>query len=202
MKRFLDFSLSLIGLTLLLPALAWISVAIRITSGRPVFFSQARIGRHGQEFVLKKFRTMKVLPGTERGSFELGDRSRLTLIGRFLRAAKLDELPQLWNVLKGEMSLVGPRPEVRSWVSVHPDRWTTVLSVRPGITDPASLLFRNEEDVLARSSNPETTYRENILPRKLSIYETYVQTHTLGGDLRLILLTLWKVAGDILRRKG
>ena len=127
------------------------------------------------------------------GSFAVGDASRVTPIGQLLRKSKLDELPQLWNVLTGDMSLVGPRPEVRKWVDAYPERWSRVLTVRPGITDPASIVYRNEEELLARSPDPERTYREVILPHKLDLYEEYVRTQGFWRDIRVLLTTLWVV---------
>ncbi len=145
--------------------------------------------------MLFKFRTMTVRKGTEQGSFDAGSAARVTRVGAFLRKTKLDELPQLWNVLKGDMSLVGPRPEVRKWVEAYPERWARVLTVRPGITDPASIEFRNEEDILAASPDPERTYREVILPRKLDLYEEYVRTRSFWGDVGILLKTVWAVVG-------
>jgi len=129
----------------------------------------------------------------ESGEFDAGDTSRVTSVGRFLRKTKLDELPQLWNVLKGDMSLVGPRPEVRKWVEVYPERWARVLTVRPGITDPASIEFRHEEKLLATSQDPERTYRDEILPRKLALYEQYVATWSFWGDIAILIKTFWTV---------
>jgi len=123
------------------------------------------------------------------GSFEAGNASRVTRVGRFLRKTKLDELPQLWNVLKGDMALVGPRPEVRKWVEVYPERWAKVLTIRPGITDPASIEFRNEEEVLANATDPQDYYRSVILPRKLAMYEQYVATRSFWGDLGILVKT-------------
>ena len=137
---------------------------------------------------------MSVKRGTEDGSFDVGSTRRVTRFGRFLRKTKLDELPQLWNVLKGDMSLVGPRPEVRKWVQIYPERWKRVLKVKPGLTEPASIEFRNEEELLARSKNPEHTYRTVILPRKLDLYEEYVKTQSLFGDIRILFRTIWIVA--------
>jgi lipopolysaccharide/colanic/teichoic acid biosynthesis glycosyltransferase len=119
----------------------------------------------------------------------------VTRVGKLLRKTKLDEFPQLWNVLVGDMSLVGPRPEVRKWVEAYPDRWAKVLAVRPGITDPASIEFRNEEELLAAAPNPETYYRKVILPRKLDLYEEYVETRSFWGDVGILLKTVWAVAG-------
>ena len=123
----------------------------------------------------------------------MGNRRRVTGVGRLLRATKLDELPQLWNVLKGDMSLVGPRPEVRQWVAAYPERWARVLTVKPGITDPASIVYRDEESILARSPDPERTYREDILPHKLDLYEEYVRSRNFFGDIGIILKTLFAV---------
>jgi lipopolysaccharide/colanic/teichoic acid biosynthesis glycosyltransferase len=124
------------------------------------------------------------------GSFDAGNKSRITRIGFFLRKTKLDELPQLWNVLIGDMSIVGPRPEVRKWVEAYPERWAEVLRVKPGITDPASIYYRNEEELLAKTYEPEAYYRDHILPHKLDLYEEYVRTRSLLGDIYLILKTI------------
>ena len=126
-------------------------------------------------------------------SFDAGDSSRITGLGSFLRRTKLDELPQLWNVFKGDMSFVGPRPEVRKWVEVYPDRWAKVLTVKPGITDPASICYRNEEELLAQAEDPTAYYRDQVLPHKLDLYEEYVQTRTFWGDILLILKTISSV---------
>ena len=125
------------------------------------------------------------------GRFDPGDKSRVTRVGNYLRRKKLDELPQLYNVLVGDMSVVGPRPEIQKWVEVYPDRWEKVLSVRPGITDNASIVFRSEEDQLGSSENPIRTYREYILPEKLEYYEDYVENRTFLGDINLILRTIF-----------
>ena len=194
LKRGFDFLLAVIALLLFAPLLVVLAVAVRLTSAGPALFCQERIGRYGCVFVLFKFRTMQVRKGTEKGSFDAGNASRITSIGRFLRKTKLDEIPQLWNVLIGDMALVGPRPEVRKWVEVYPDRWAKVLTVRPGITDPASIVYRNEEEILAGSTDPERTYREEILPHKLSLYEEYVHTRSFGGDIGIIFKTLKTVA--------
>lgn len=193
MKRALDILLSVTGLALGWPFLATIGLAVWLTSGSPVLFSQERVGRYGRPFMLKKFRTMRIRQGAEGGLFEPGNRARVTAVGRILRAHKLDEFPQLWNVLKGEMSMVGPRPEIRKWVDAYPEQWRKVLSVKPGITDPASLLYRDEEAILAASPHPEKAYREVILPHKLDIYEKYVDNRTLLGDFGAIVETLGKI---------
>jgi lipopolysaccharide/colanic/teichoic acid biosynthesis glycosyltransferase len=192
-KRLLDIAGSAAGLLLLSPLLLAAWLAVVLGSGRPGFFRQSRVGRLGRDFTLWKFRTMTVRRGAENGSFDAGSVARVTPVGRFLRRWKLDELPQLWNVLRGEMSLVGPRPEVRKWVEAYPDLWAEVLVVRPGITDPASIEFRNEEEILSRSPDPEQTYRERILPRKLELYRGYVRSQSLRGDAAVLLRTVWAV---------
>ena len=139
----------------------------------------------------REFRAREVLTrGTSPRSFDVGDASRVTAFGTFLRNTKMDELPQLWNVLKGDMSIVGPRPEVRKWVDAYPERWTFVHSILPGITDPASIVYRHEEEILATSADPERTYREEVLPHKLSLYEEHVRTHSFWGDIRILGQTL------------
>ena len=195
MKRAFDVTVSLAGLGLLWPLFSVIALALWLTSGGPVLFVQERAGRRGRPFRLLKFRTMAVLQGAENGLFEPGSRARVTPFGRILRAYKIDELPQLWNVLRGEMSLVGPRPEIRKWVEAFPDRWSRILSVKPGITDPASVVYRHEEEILAGSSDPDETYRSEVLPHKLTLYEDYVQNRTFWGDIRIVLLTIAKIAG-------
>ena len=133
---------------------------------------------------------MRVLQRAEAGQFDAGNCNRVTPVGKLIRKGKLDELPQLWNVLKGEMSIVGPRPEIRKWVEAYPKRWQEVLTVRPGITDPASIRFRNEEALLAEASDPEAEYREVILPQKLALYEEYVANASFFGDIALIFKTI------------
>ena len=157
--------------------------------GPPIFFRQYRVGRFGKEFQLIKFRTMTFQPEKSIASFDLGSTDRVTVIGSLFRRTKLDEVPQFWNVIRGDMSLVGPRPEVRKWVNIYPKRWEIVHRVRPGITDPASILYRNEEHILARSSDPEKSYREEVLPHKLSLYEKYVENMSFFGDLKILLQT-------------
>ena len=193
MKRLFDFIASLLGLMLLSPVLFTVAILIKITSPGPILFRQQRVGKNGQDFVLNKFRTMTVKSGTEKGSFDVGDASRVTAVGAFLRKTKLDEFPQLWDVVLGEMSLVGPRPEIRKWVEAYPERWAVVHSVLPGITDSASIEFRNEEEILNASDDPEKAYHEEVLPKKLSLYEEYVKTRTFFGDIMLIFRTLWVV---------
>lgn len=190
MKRLFDIFWALAGLIVLSPLLLVAWFGILLTSGRPGIFRQVRVGKGGNSFILYKFRTMSVLQGSEKGSFDAGSTSRITPVGKILRKTKIDELPQLWNVARGDMSLVGPRPEVEKWVRVYPERWAKVLTVRPGITDNASIEFRDEEDILAASDDPEKTYREEVLPRKLDYYESYAENHSITGDFYILFKTV------------
>jgi len=190
-KRFFDFSVSFFGLIVLTPLFIVLGIVIKLNDKGPVFFSHKRVGRGGVPFYLYKFRSMRHIESAKDGLFEPGNRSRITSIGKFLRKTKLDELPQLINVLKGEMSIVGPRPEVLRWVAVYSERWEKVLKVKPGITDEASIVFNDEETVLAGSDDPELIYKEVILPRKLDLYEKYVQNSSFSGDIRIIIKTIF-----------
>ncbi len=190
MPDWLNRIMAAVLLVLLLPVILITALIVVIGSGWPVFFRQTRVGRDGKDFTLLKFRTMSVLKGSENGAFDAGNSRRVTGTGRLLRKSKLDELPQLWNVIRGEMALVGPRPEVRKWVKAHPERWAFVHTVRPGITDPASIEFRNEEQLLAAAADPETLYREVILPRKLDLYENYIRTRASRRDFGILLKTV------------
>jgi len=195
-KRCFDLLAAGVALLVLIPLLLLISVAVAVSSGWPVFFRQARVGFRGRVFCLLKFRTMEPKregQRTDESSFEVGCTRRVTPIGRFLRRTKLDELPQLWNVVRGDMSLVGPRPEVRQWVQAYPERWAIVHSVRPGITDHAAMEFHHEEELLAQSLDPEKSYREEILPRKLDLYAEYVRNRSFRGDLAILFKTVWVV---------
>ena len=156
----------------------------------PILFEQQRIGKEGRPFRLKKFRSMRVIKDAEDGRFDVGNNYRILPFGKTLRKTKLDEIPQLINVLKGEMSIVGPRPEVKQWTEVFPEQWKIVHSIKPGMTDNASVEFRNEEEILAKSKDPIKTYREEILPRKLDLYVEYVNNQSFYGDLKIILKTI------------
>jgi lipopolysaccharide/colanic/teichoic acid biosynthesis glycosyltransferase len=145
---------------------------------------------------------MTVRPDAADGTFDAGDRSRVTSVGRFLRKTKLDELPQLWNVLVGDMSLVGPRPEIPAWTEVYRERWDRVLKLRPGMTDPASIRYRDEERLLAASPDPESTYRDEILPRKLDLAERYVLEQSFLGDLAVLIATVKAVLTPRTRSPG
>lgn len=189
MKRLFDILVALVAVLLFLPIGLFVSLMIVTDSGLPVFFRQKRVGLFGQEFLLYKFRTMALLPGSENGSFDAGNSRRVTRVGRWLRRTKLDEWPQFFNVLKGDMSIVGPRPEVKKWTMVYPERWEIVHRVKPGITDNASVLFRHEEEMLSASASPEITYRDEILPQKLDLYIRYVNANSLSTDILIILKT-------------
>ena len=190
-KRLLDLLLSALGLVLLAPLLLGIAVWIKLDSAGPVLFRQQRVGRHGKPFMIHKFRTMAV-DAPERGpQITVGADPRITAAGQVLRRTKLDELPQLWDVLRGAMSLVGPRPEVPRYVALYPEETRRiVLSVRPGITDLASLQYRDESAQLAGAADPERAYVEQVLPAKLALSMRYVREASLAGDLRLIFATL------------
>jgi lipopolysaccharide/colanic/teichoic acid biosynthesis glycosyltransferase len=187
-KRLFDILASGMGLLLLLPLLLAVAAWVKLDSPGPALFRQTRVGRFGVPFTIHKFRTMRVEPGA---AITVGADPRITRAGAWLRATKLDELPQLWDVLRGAMSLVGPRPEVPRYVALYPvELREVVLSVRPGITDPSSLRFRNESELLAKAADPEREYVEVVLPTKLRLAADYVRSASLMGDLRLILATL------------
>ncbi|MGB7630566.1 MAG: sugar transferase [Candidatus Deferrimicrobium sp.] len=194
MKRMFDLFFSSLGLLLFFPLFLVISVAIRLDSPGPVFFRQVRVGRYGRPFRIFKFRTMDAGAETGGRKITVGDDPRVTRAGRFLRRLKLDELPQLFNVVKGEMSLVGPRPEVPRYVEFYPEEIRRqVLSVRPGITDIASIKYRDESTLLAGAADPEGMYVNVVLPEKLKHYVRYVSERTLWLDFRIVLLTLREV---------
>ncbi|KCV61310.1 sugar transferase [Bordetella bronchiseptica 99-R-0433] len=194
-KRLFDVVCSGLGLLALLPLLALIAIAIKLDSPGPVFFRQERVGKGGVPFRIHKLRSMSVRQDPQAKQITVGADPRITRIGKWIRKWKLDELVQLIDVFTGSMSLVGPRPEVPRYVALYPDALRDlVLSVRPGITDPASIRFRNENEILGQSTDPERTYREVILPEKLRIQAEYVQTRTFAGDLKIIGQTLLAVA--------
>jgi len=196
LKRLFDIICSGIGLLLLLPLFFVVAIIIAITDGLPIFFCQIRVGKNGTDFSLLKFRTMKVQKNSEKGSFDVGCSARVTSIGKLLRKTKIDELPQLWNVFKGDMSLVGPRPEVKKWVDAYPERWKFVLSVKPGITDTASIKFRNEEEILEKANDPHLAYKDIVLPQKLTYYEEYIKEQSLWGDIKIIFQTILVIVKD------
>jgi len=193
-KRLFDIVCAGLGLLILSPLLIALALWIKWDSPGPVLFRQERVGRFGKPFYIHKFRSMRVDAPALGPQITVGEDPRITRSGRVLRAAKLDELPQLWDVLRGAMSLVGPRPEVPRYVALYtPAQRELVLSVRPGITDPASLQFSNESEVLARAADPEREYAEVILPAKLKLAGEYVRQASLWTDIRLILATLRRI---------
>lgn len=190
MKRGLDILCSAVGLVALSPVLAVIACIIKLTTPGPIFFRQVRIGRGGRQFRILKFRSMVADAGKNGLGITISGDSRVTGIGTFLRHYKFDELPQLWNVLRGDMSLVGPRPELPVYVARYTPEQLRVLSARPGITDPASIVYRFEEDLLRDQPHAEQFYCDNILPHKLSLNLKYITNVTLKNDLLLLLLTI------------
>lgn len=188
LKRALDIAASVAGLVALSPVLLVIAVLVRLDSPGPALFRHRRVGRDFRDFEVIKFRTM-----THRASgrsITSADDVRITRVGSWLRRSKVDELPQLLNVLRGEMSLVGPRPEVREYVELEHDSYRIILTVRPGITDPASLEFCDEQAILAEQADPEDFYRTVLLPKKLALSTDYVRNRSLAGDLKLIAATV------------
>jgi lipopolysaccharide/colanic/teichoic acid biosynthesis glycosyltransferase len=198
-KRIFDLVFSALALLLLAPVLALIALAIRWDTPGPVLFRQARVGRGGQPFRIRKFRTMVVDAPARGPAITIGQDPRITRVGAWLRRTKLDELPQLLDVLQGHMSLVGPRPEVPQYVALYPPELRErVLAVRPGITDPVSLKLADEARVLAASADPERTYREELLPAKLREAVAYADQASLWSDLRII----WATARALWFRRG
>ena len=189
-KRAVDVAASAAGLCVLAPVLGATALAVRLDSPGPILFRQTRVGRDFRPFCILKFRTMVTDADRLGPQVTSGADPRITRVGRVLRRTKLDEIPQLWNVLRGDMSLVGPRPEVPRYVEQFRDQFAEVLTTRPGITDPASLVYRDESAVLATYPDPERAYVEHVLPEKLSLARDYVQRMSLAGDLRLLVRTL------------
>ena len=189
MKRVLDFLCSLVVLVLLLPVWLVVALLIVLESRGGVFYVQKRVGKDNRDFNLYKFRTMR--PDSDsKGLLTVGARdSRITRVGYFLRKYKIDEFPQLFNILKGDMSIVGPRPEVRKYVDLYTPEQMRVLSVRPGLTDYASIRYVNENEVLAASDDPERTYIEEVMPAKLALNLQYIDNQSLKEDLKLIFKT-------------
>ena len=200
MKRVFDLLMSAAALLLLSPLLLCIALAVRLDSPGPALFRQQRVGRNEIPFEVLKFRTMySAAPGHAGHEITVAGDARITRVGALLRRSKLDELPQLLNVLRGQMSLVGPRPEVPRYVRLYPDdARVEVLSVRPGITDEAAIEFRDEGELLARAADPERAYVEEILPRKIQLYRRYVRRRTFAGDLGILLRT----GAALFRRNG
>ena len=192
LKRIFDITLSLFGLIILLPFMLIIAILIKIDSKGSVFFKQIRVTKNGKEFKIFKYRTMRV--GSDKYSqITVGKDGRITKIGSFLRKYKLDEIPQLINVLIGDMSLVGPRPEVPKYVAFYTDEQKEILKVRAGITDYASIEFSDENDLLALEEEPEKAYIEKIMPKKIELNKKYLSETSVLTDIKIILLTIKKI---------
>lgn len=189
-RRALDVLLASTGLLVLSPFLALTALLVRASSPGPVIFKQVRVGRNAETFNILKFRTMREDAEKLGGQLTIGSDSRVTRIGAVLRNWKLDELPQLINVLRGEMSIVGPRPEVPRYVDLYTSEQLRVLEVRPGLTDPASVAFRNESEVLANHTDPEQAYILEVMPRKLELNLEYLARRSLTSDVGVIWDTL------------
>lgn len=188
-KRCFDVTASFFGILFLLIPFAAVAVAVKCSSRGPVFFRQVRVGKNGREFRIYKFRTM-VADAEKKGmQITVGGDSRVTGIGRVLRKTKVDELPQLFNVFAGQMSFVGPRPEVPHYVEMYSDYQKNVLRIKPGITELASIVYRDENDVLAKSEDPERTYIEEIMPEKIKLNMQYMQKMNVFYDIYLIFRT-------------
>ena len=190
-KRTFDFVAAALGLFLFSPLIAGAAMAIKLDSPGPVIFRQQRMGRNFRPFYIYKFRTMSVNAGG--GELTVGADPRITWVGRFLRRTKLDELPQLFNILLGDMSFVGPRPEVPLYVQLFHLDYEELLKVRPGLTDLASLKYRNESALLARSQNPEAEYIQHVLPDKIGLSKEYIRRSSFSYDLILICETVWQI---------
>ncbi len=191
-KRLFDLVSSSIVLVVLFPILFLVAILIVLDSKGRIFYRQIRVGKDGKEFGLLKFRTMH--PNMDQVQITVGHRDpRVTRVGYYLRKFKVDEFPQLLNILKGEMSVVGPRPEVPKYVAMYNEEQQKVLSVKPGLTDFASLEYVHESELLAASDNPEKTYIEEIMPHKLSLNLKYIQEKSLSTDVKLIVRTILKI---------
>ena len=193
MKRLFDIVASGLGLLILCPIFIIVAIWIKLDSKGPVFYRQVRVGRYNKDFRIFKFRSMRI--GSDKGSLvTIGGRDpRVTRSGYFIRKFKIDELPQLINVFIGNMSLVGPRPEVRHYVNYWTPEQMRVLDVRPGITDPASIRFRNENELLEQAEDPEKYYIEVIMQDKIKLYLEYVENASFWYDIKLIFQTFWVI---------
>ena len=195
-KRLFDIALSLTVLIVLIPLFLVLWLVVMLTSEGPGIFKQQRVGRFGRAFVLYKFRTMKDDSANSGPGITSGDDERITPLGRHLRKYKLDELPQLYNVLKGDMSLVGPRPESKKYVDLFRSDYESILEYYPGLTDYAAITFRNEEELLKGYEDAEDAYIKHILPEKILLYKQYISDVSFSTDLKILFRTFLKVALD------
>jgi lipopolysaccharide/colanic/teichoic acid biosynthesis glycosyltransferase len=194
LKRIFDVLVSVVALALVIPVIALCAVIIKVDSKGPAFFSQQRVGRNARLFSIYKMRSMTESSVTSSPKITAAGDARITQVGQYLRRWKLDELPQLWNVLIGDMSLVGPRPEVPEYVALYPPGVRElILSVRPGITDEASIRFRNESELLAAAPDPDRLYVEKLLPAKLDLYQEYARRHSFLKDLDILGRTILSI---------
>lgn len=192
-KRALDLAVSVPALIALSPALLVIAALVKAGGPGPIFYAQERVGRRGRPFRLYKFRTMVTDADKSGPAVTSSGDARITPLGRTLRKWKLDELPQLWNVVRGDMSLVGPRPEVRKYTDIFRDDYSEILEISPGITDYAALEYRDEEEVLARYPNAEEAYTSVVLPEKIALYRQYLRDMGFRSDLKIIFRTIREV---------
>lgn len=196
LKRTFDIVMSLFGLLVLSPIILGVAILVPITSKGPVLFRQIRIGRRFKPFRINKFRTMVPDAPQRGGVITVGDDPRITPVGRWLRKTKMDELPQLLNVFLGDMSFVGPRPEAEKYVEMFREDYAEILQVRPGITDLASIKYRDESTLLAQASDPESEYVHHVLPEKIRLAKEYIRQQSLLVDIKIIMGTLWRLVGD------
>lgn len=194
LKRLFDIVASFCGIVILFPLIVIVSILIKLTSKGPVLFKQVRVTKNGRLFKIYKFRTMRENSEGNK-QITVGNDSRITGIGHILRKTKLDELPQLFNVLKGEMSLVGPRPEVPKYVELYTEEQREILKVSAGITDYASIYFSNESELLGAAENPEEFYIKKIMPYKIELNKKYIKEIGIVTDIKLIILTILKILG-------
>lgn len=194
LTRAFDMTAAALGLVVLSPLFVVLALLVRFTSPGPAFFQQERVGMHGRTFRMLKFRSMRQDAEALGGQLTVGADPRVTRVGSVLRRYKLDELPQLINVVRGDMALVGPRPEVPRYVALYDARQRRVLEVRPGVTDPASIAYREESELLSSSSDPEATYVDSIMPHKLELNLEYLRRRTLVSDIGILFATLAKLA--------
>ncbi len=192
-KRVLDIFFSLIIMLILSPLFALVSITIALRDGLPFLFLQERIGKDGNPFTLVKFRSMSNESDKDLSSFSPGERIRVTELGSFLRKYKIDEFPQFFNVLKGDISVVGPRPEVRIWVEKFPEEFAKIHTIKPGITDYASIKFRDEESILAEADDAKKEYENNILPTKMAINLEYIDKRSFCLDFIIIIKTFLSI---------
>jgi lipopolysaccharide/colanic/teichoic acid biosynthesis glycosyltransferase len=193
MKRMFDIVVAAVALVVLFPLLVLTALLIKLDSPGPIFFRQERIGRNFRPFGIYKFRTMVQEASAHGGLITVGEDRRITRVGRILRKTKVDEIPQLINILKGEMAIVGPRPEIRYYVELFWRDYEEILKVRPGLTDLASLKYRDEASLLGKAANPEAEYMTRVLPEKIRLAKDYLRRSSFLFDLSLILKTLFKL---------